>query len=62
MRANINETFETKVSVKIVPALPDTFQVVINGRDYYFTEEKYLETFEQVAKLWSILHESKTKP
>lgn len=61
MRANINETFETKVTVSIVPALPDTFQVVINGRDYYFTEETYLETFEQVAKLWSILHDSKTK-
>lgn len=55
MRDN-QETFKTEVSVKYIPIPPKTIQVLFNGRDYYFTEDKFIETFDQLARLWEDLY------
>lgn len=50
---NPNIKFETNIEVKYIDSLPKTIQVIVAGKDYYFTEDDFLKRFEKVALLWS---------
>jgi hypothetical protein len=55
------ETFKTEVSVKHIAIPPRTIQLVFNGRDYYFTEEEFVKTFDQLARLWEDIYYAKNR-
>jgi len=49
-----------KIEVKYIPTPKDMIQVMVNGRDMYFTETEFVSSFRELGKLWSRLNDEHT--